>query len=168
MATEPVRAGSGWLALREPADAAARSTDLVEILRPTCRQDGHAGPRPRLRHGFHGPLARPRLPGPQRWVLHDRDAELLARAATQPAARSARRCAVSVETRLGDITRLRTRLTWPASRWSLPPRCSTCSPSDALERFVAGCAAAGCPVLVTLSVVGQVELGRPPIPSTGR
>ena len=34
MASEPVRAGADWLALREPADAAARSRALVDALRP--------------------------------------------------------------------------------------------------------------------------------------
>ena len=37
MTTEPVRAGADWLALREPADAAARATELVEEIRPHLR-----------------------------------------------------------------------------------------------------------------------------------
>lgn len=34
MTTEPVRAGSGWLALREAPDAAARAVELVDEIRP--------------------------------------------------------------------------------------------------------------------------------------
>ena len=106
MTTEPVRAGSGWLALREPADAAARAAELVEILRPHLPTDGM------LIHDLGcgtGSMARwlaPQLSGPQRWVLHDRDAELLELAASNPPTRSADGAAVAVETRLDDITRL--------------------------------------------------------------
>ena len=86
MTSEPVRAGSDWLALREPADAEARSGRARRHPRDrTC-------PRPALVvHDLGcgtGSMARwlaPRLDGPQRWVLHDRDAELLDRA-SRPAA----------------------------------------------------------------------------------
>ena len=125
MATEPVRAGADWLALREPADAAARSTELVDEL----RADSCPG-RPLRIHDLGcgtGSMARwlaPRLPGPQRWVLHDRDAELLARVATHPVPAAADGAPVHVETRLDDITRLEPA-TWPTPPWSPRPRCST-------------------------------------------
>ena len=166
MTTEPVRAGSGWLALREPADAAARSAELVEILRPHLPTDGM------LIHDLGcgtGSMARwlaPQLSGPQRWVLHDRDAELLEHAATNPPARSADGAAVTVETRLDDITRLDPADLAGVSLVTASALLDMFT-SDELDRFVAGCAAAGCPVLVTLSVVGQVEL-TPLTPSTSR
>ena len=81
MTTEPVRAGSDWLALREPSDAAARAVELVEVLRP-----GLPGDRAEI-HDLGcgtGSMARwlaARLTGPQHWVLYDRDDELLALAA---------------------------------------------------------------------------------------
>ena len=58
MTTEPVRAGSDWLALREPADAAARRRRAGRgaPARPAGRRRGD--PRPRLRHRVDGPLAR--------------------------------------------------------------------------------------------------------------
>src|SRR5687768_6625505 len=110
MTTEPVRAGAGWLALREPADAAARSAELVDILQPHVRP---AGPtREKVVHDLGsgtGSMLRwlaPQLSGPQRWVLHDRDAELLEQAATHTPPRSADGAEVRVETRLDDITRM--------------------------------------------------------------
>ena len=39
MTGRPARAGSGWLALREPADAAARAPQLVEELRSYLPED---------------------------------------------------------------------------------------------------------------------------------
>ena len=47
-----------------------------------------------------------RLPGPQHWVMHDRDADLLARAAAGMVATAADGAPVTVETRLRDITGL--------------------------------------------------------------
>jgi len=67
----------GWLALREPADHAARSRDLAARIRGLV-PDG-----PLVIHDLGsgtGSMARwlaPQLPGPQTWVLHDRDAALL-------------------------------------------------------------------------------------------
>ena len=157
MTTEPVRAGSGWLALRESADAAARSAELVEILRPHLPTEGM------LIHDLGcgtGSMARwlaPQLSGPQRWVLHDRDEELLDRAAAIPPARSADGAAATVETRLDDITRLGPGDLAGVSLVTASALLDMFT-SDELDRFVAGCAVAGCPVLVTLSVVGQVEL----------
>ena len=157
MTTEPVRAGSGWLALREPADAAARSAELVEILRPNLPTKGMVVHDLGCGTGSMARWLAPQLSGPQRWVLHDRDAELLERAATNPPARSADGAAVTVETRLDDITRLDPGDLAGVSLITASALLDMFT-SDEVDRFVAGCVAAGCPVLVTLSVVGQVEL----------
>ena len=58
MTVEGVRVSRRWLALREPADAAARAPDLVERLRRTTGNRPPGDPRPRLRHRGDGPLAR--------------------------------------------------------------------------------------------------------------
>src|SRR5881392_1031633 len=77
--TDPrIRVSREWLALREPADAAARAPDLVEHLvrelPPTGRwviHDLGCGT------GAMGRWLAPLLPGPQHWVMHDQDADLL-------------------------------------------------------------------------------------------
>jgi len=157
MTTEHVRAGSGWLALREPADAAARSVELLEILRPYLPTDGM------VIHDLGsgtGSMARwlaRQLGGPQRWVLHDRDAELLEHAAANPPPPAADVTAVTVETRLDDVTRLDPAELYGVSLITASALLDMFTEEE-LERFLAVCVAAGCPVLITLSVVGRVEL----------
>src|SRR3954449_5416558 len=59
--------------------------------------------------GGSGAMARwlaPRLRGPQHWVVHDRDADLLALAAPGPPGRAADGAEVTVEARQSDIARL--------------------------------------------------------------
>ena len=72
---------SGWLALREPADRAARSAVLTQAiadklahLTPLQVLDLGAGTGSNLRY------LGPRLPGAQRWLLVDYDARLLSEA----------------------------------------------------------------------------------------
>jgi hypothetical protein len=106
-----------------------------------------------------GSMARwlaPQLSGPQRWVQHDRDVELLEEAATNPPA-SATGANVVLETRSDDITRLDPDDMAGVSLITASALLDMFT-EEALGRFVAGCAGAGCPVLVTLSVVGDVEL----------
>ena len=85
--------------------------------------------------GSMGRWLAPRLPGPQHWVLHDRDPALLAlaapRAGTAPGG-----APVTVEPRRGDVSAL-TAPTWPGPTWSPPRRCSTCSPPPRSEAVVA-------------------------------
>jgi hypothetical protein len=129
--------------LREPADAAARASDLVERLPAADRWIIHD-----LGAGT-GAMARwlaPRLAGPQHWVLHDRDADLLEVAAIP---------GVTIETRLSDIARLRADDLTGASLITASALLDLLT-EDELTRLVAVCA--GCPALLTLSVVGRVEL----------
>jgi hypothetical protein len=107
MSAEGVRVSPEWLLLREPADAAARSAELAE------RLGGHLAAAGRLvihdLGGGSGAMGRwlaPRLPGPQHWVVHDRDADLLKLAAAAAPGPAADGAAVTVETRRSDITRL--------------------------------------------------------------
>ena len=103
MSAAAVRVSPEWLALREPADAAARSAELAERLARHLPAAGRL-----VIHdlgGGSGAMGRwlaPRLPGPQHWVVHDRDADLLELAVAAPP----RPAAVTVEARRSDITRL--------------------------------------------------------------
>jgi SAM-dependent methyltransferase len=158
MTTEHVRASSEWLTLREPADADARASDLVEALRGYLPR-GRAVTVHDLGCGS-GSMARwlaTRLDGPQHWVMFDRDEELLVRAAEDPPERAADGAPVTAETRLRDITRLEpgelagTDLITASALLDMMT-------ADELARLAATCAAAGRPVLITLSVTGRVEL----------
>ncbi len=138
-----------WLALREPADAAARSTELAGrlALRPPLRvHDLGSGT---------GSMARwlaPRLPVPQHWVLHDRDAGLLARAAgTLPPG-------VTAEGRVGDLSRLTAADLAGASLVTASALLDMLSAAE-IERVVAACA--GLPTLLTLTVTGVVGFDPP-------
>jgi SAM-dependent methyltransferase len=158
MTTEPVRASSGWLALREPADAAARATDLVEEIARYLAHDRATEVRD-LGCGT-GSMARwlaPRLVGPQRWVLYDRDAELLPLVDANPPRAASDGAPVSVETQQRDITRLDPGDLTGASLVTASALLDMMT-SDELQRLVETCAEPGCPVLITLTVTGGVAV----------
>ena len=123
---EGVRVSAAWLALREPADAAARARDLAERLsarlrRPAPRSSTTSAPAPgRWAGGW-----RRCCPGPQHWILHDRDSDLLAVAGADRLGPAADGAAVTVETRRSDIRRLRAGELAGATS-SPPPLCWTC------------------------------------------
>ncbi len=146
---EGTRVSREWLALREPADAAARARDLVEHLRRQRPGDRQLGdPRSRLRHRRDEPLARAAAARaaalgharPRRqtcWRLPPPSSR-----ARLPTART-----VTVETKLSDITRLQPgrsrrrephhrlgapghddrRTSWPGSSPSVPAQHARCS-----------------------------------------
>jgi hypothetical protein len=155
---EQILVSSEWLDLREPADAAARSRDLVEQLRPRLPATGV-----RVIHdlacgsGSMGRWLAPLLPGPQHWVMHDRDPALLEVAAANPPGPAADGAPVVVETRLSDITALRPGDLASAALVTASALLDL-NTGDELAGLVDVCAAIGCPVLLTLSVVGRVEL----------
>jgi hypothetical protein len=150
---EAIRVSPGWLDLRERADAAARSQALVEQLRRRLPADG-----PLLVHDLAcgtGSMARwlaPFLPGPQHWILHDRDPDLLALAEGLDGA-----AGVTVETRLSDVTRLGRDELAGASLVTASALLDLLT-EDELAAVVDACAGAGCPVLFALSVTGRVQL----------
>lgn len=98
-----------------------------------------------------------RLAGPQHWVLYDRDAELLDRAAEDPPQTASDGAAVTVESRLRDITRLEAAELSSANLVTASALIDMMT-AEELDRLVSTCAAVGCPVLMTLSVVGRVDL----------
>ncbi|MFE3456375.1 methyltransferase domain-containing protein [Nocardiopsis aegyptia] len=135
-----------WLALREDADARARSREPVGLIGGRGRVVADLG----CGTGSLGRWLAPRLPSPQHWVLVDRDPRLLsvAERSVPGATTEARRrdlgslrsedlagCTLVVASALLDV------LTRPAV--------------DALVRAVAG---AGVPALFSLTVAGRVEL----------
>jgi SAM-dependent methyltransferase len=158
MTVEEIRVSWGWLALREPADAAARAPDLVERLGPHLPATGL-----RVIHdlgcgtgGMGRWLAR-LLSGPQHWVVHDRDADLLDVAAADLPGPAADGAAVTVEARQSDITRLQAGELDGATLITASALLDMLT-RDELAGLVSVCTAAKCPVLLTVSVVGRVEL----------
>src|SRR5690606_4396474 len=146
-----------WLALREPADAAARAGEPVDELRP------HLTSRPLVVCDLGcgtGAMARwlaPRLPGSQHWLLVDRDPDLLARAVAdlpEAAADGSPVTATAHRLDLADLTPgdlAGVDLVTASALLNLLT-------ADEVGRLAAGCARAGCPALFTLTVTGEVSL----------
>ena len=144
-----VRVSPRWLELREPADAAARSGELAERLRR------HLPAGALVIHdlgGGSGAMSRwlaPRLPGPQHWVVHDRDPDLLELAvAGAPDG-------VTVEARRSDVTRLSAEDLADASAVVASALLDLLTAAE-LTRMLRACA--GRPLLLALTVVGRVAL----------
>jgi hypothetical protein len=150
MIAEAVRVSPEWLLLREPADAAARSAELAERLGRHLPAAGLL-----VIHdlgGGSGAMGRwlaPRLAGPQHWVVHDTDADLV-KLAVAGAPRPA-----TVEGRRSDITRLKRSELAGASLVTASALLDLLT-ADALVRVLVACA--GCPMLLALTVVGRVNL----------
>jgi hypothetical protein len=167
MTVEQIRVSSKWLDLREPADAAARARDLVEHVRRQLPATGR-----RVIHdlacgsGSMGRWLAPLLPGPQRWIMHDRDADLLEVAAANPPGAAADGAPVVVELRRSDITQLDPDDLADASLITASALLDLMT-GDELDGLIDVCAAVGCPVLLTLSVIGRVQLA-PADPLDGR
>jgi hypothetical protein len=146
-----------WLALREPADAAARSQDLVELVRHLpadgCRVIHDLG----CGAGAMGRWLAPLLPGAQHWVLHDRDAELLEAATADLPGPAADGAAVTVEARQSDISRLDPADLAGATLITASALLDLLT-AEELAGLASVCVATGCPALLTMSVVGRVEL----------
>jgi len=158
MSAGDARVSRHWLALREPADAAARADDLVDHLEPRLAPTGR-----RVIHdlgGGSGSMGRwlaPRLPGAQHWVVHDRDADLLAAAAADAPQQAADGAPVTVDPRPSDITRLRPQDLAGATLITASALLDMLTAGE-LSQLIAVCATADCPILFTLTVVGHVEL----------
>jgi trans-aconitate methyltransferase len=147
---ETVRVSPRWLALREPADAAARSAELAERLGRRLHASGRL-----VIHdlgGGSGAMGRwlaPRLPAPQHWVVHDRDADLLELAVALPPA------SATVEARPSDITRLTPGDLAGASLITASALLDLLT-ADELARMLGACTAR--PMLLALTVAGRVTL----------
>jgi hypothetical protein len=151
------RVSARWLALREPADATARARDLADEL------VGHIPATGRLvihdlgcGTGAMGRWLAPLLPGPQHWVLHDRDSDLLEAATDDLPGPAVDGAAVTMETKRSDITRLRPEELAGATLITASALLDLLTANE-VSGLAAVCIATGCPALLTLSVVGRVE-----------
>jgi hypothetical protein len=159
MIAERTRVSTDWLDLRERADAAARSRDLVAKLAPHLRAPATGLVIHDLASGT-GSMGRwlaPLLPGPQSWVLHDLDADLLHVAAAKPPPSAADGAPVVVETRRCDVTQLRPDELAGANLITASALLDLLTRTE-LARLIDVCATSACPVLLSLSVVGRVDL----------
>ncbi|MGW4907239.1 SAM-dependent methyltransferase [Streptomyces sp. NPDC004270] len=162
---EPPRYAPEWLELRESADAAARSHDLLDPLRiRLANLPGKAGGL--VVHdlgcgtGSMGRWLAPRLDGAQHWILHDRDPYLLHFAAVASPRVAADGSRVTVETRRGDVARLTPDALIGASLVTASALLDVLTREE-VDTLAEACAGAGCPALLTLSVAGRVEFDTP-------
>ncbi|WP_460406718.1 class I SAM-dependent methyltransferase, partial [Actinophytocola sediminis] len=137
-----------WLALREAADAAARSEDLLEPLRdqltgPLVVRDLGCGT------GSMGRWLAPRLPNPQHWILTDRDLALLGHAAAS--------LPVPAVTVRRDLTEL-TSADFAGTSLVTGSALLDLLTAEEVDDLAGACVTAGLPALLTLSVSGRVEL----------
>lgn len=151
------RASRHWLDVREPADASARSVELVDVLAsvmtrrcPITVHDLGCGT------GSTRRWLAPRLAGGQRWIEHDRDTELLCRPGSQTVT-SRDGHAVGVETRASDITKLTGDDLAGADLITASALLDMLT-ADELAGLASVWTPVGCPCLITLSVVGRVDL----------
>jgi hypothetical protein len=155
---ERIRVTPAWLALREPADAAARARELADRLRRRLSPAGRL-----VIHdlacgtGSMGRWLAPLLPGPQHWILHDLDADLVRVAAADPPGPAADGTSVTVETRLSDVTRLRPEELADATLITASALLDLLT-EDELRGMIDVWATVRCPLLLTLSVDGRVDL----------
>jgi trans-aconitate methyltransferase len=140
------RFDAAWLGLREPADAAARCADLVSSVRaqltgPIVVHDLGSGT---------GSMARwvSQLLPQARWVLHDHDPELLALAPD------------GVGRRVGDLAELTADDLADAGLVTASALLDVLTAAE-VEAIAAACARRRVPALLTLTVVGRVELDPP-------
>ncbi|MFL5831979.1 MAG: SAM-dependent methyltransferase [Solirubrobacteraceae bacterium] len=158
MTTDTVRVNPSWLALREPADAAARSRDLVDHLKRALPANNRM-----VIHdlgsgtGAMGRWLAPQLTGPQHWIAHDRDPDLLALAAADVPRPAANGTPVTVEARCTDISQLRPDELGDATLITASALLDMLT-ADEMSRLAGTCAGARCPVLLTLSVTGRVAI----------
>ncbi|MET0780372.1 MAG: class I SAM-dependent methyltransferase [Microbacterium sp.] len=154
--SEVIEVSSDWLALREPEDARARSRGLAlaaaERLAagPIVIHDLGSGTGSMMR--WLAPL----LPGPQAWVLHDWNADLVERA-TDGAPRDRDGRPVSIRTRSGALAHLDPEALEGASLVTASALLDVLTEEE-VHAVIDACVAVGCPVLLSLSVTGDVRL----------
>jgi hypothetical protein len=112
------------------------------------------------RGGGSGAMGRwlaPRLPGPQHWVVHDRDTDLLELAGADPPSPATDGAAVTLEARRSDITRLQ-RGDLAGASLIVASALLDMLTADELHGMLGACTGIGCPMLLALTVGGRVAL----------
>ncbi|MGH3812850.1 MAG: SAM-dependent methyltransferase [Pseudonocardiaceae bacterium] len=157
-----------WLALREGADASARAPELVERVRAYLAAPARPGDPARpagpsvvrdlgCGSGSMGRWLAGRLPGPQLWILHDRDPGLLTRAHRSMPGVATDSAAVTARTQQGDATDLSAADLAGTSLVTASALLDLLT-AEEVDGLATACVEAGCAALLTLSVTGQVEL----------
>ena len=155
--SEIIEVSSDWLALREQEDARARSRELA------IAASGRLGPGPIVIHDLGsgtGSMMRwlaPFLPGPQTWVLHDWNSNLVELATNGVVPLDRERRPVSVRTRSGELAHLDPDDLDGASLVTASALLDVLT-SEEIRAVAQACVAVGCPVLLSLSVTGEVRL----------
>ena len=158
MSADHVRVSASWLGLRESADATARSLELVEQLAARLPAKDML-----VVHDLgcgSGSMSRwlsPLLPGRQHWVQVDDDPDLLQLAGEGPPLVAAGGAVVTRETRRGDVAGLGPDDLTGAGLVTASALLDMLDAAQ-LQHLLASCAGAGCPVLLTLTVTGGVDL----------
>ena len=155
--SEIIEVSGDWLALREQEDARARSRELA------LAAAGRLGPGPIVIHDLGsgtGSMMRwlaPLLPGPQTWVLHDWNSDLVEHATNGVVPLDRERRPVSVSTRSGELAHLDPDDLDGASLVTASALLDVLT-SEEILAVAQACIAVGCPVLLSLSVTGEVRL----------
>jgi hypothetical protein len=151
-----IEVSSDWLARREPEDARARSGELA------LAAAGRLAPGPIVIHDLGsgtGSMMRwlaPQLGGPQTWVLHDWNARLVERATRGgPLDREGR--PVSIRTRSQELAHLDARDLEGAALVTASALLDVLTATE-VRAVTDACVAVGSPVLLSLSVTGEVRL----------
>ncbi|HVE99286.1 MAG TPA: class I SAM-dependent methyltransferase [Mycobacteriales bacterium] len=151
-----------WLTLREGADASARAPELVERVRAHLQAGARPGAPAVIRDlgcgtGSMGRWLAGRLPGPQLWILRDRDPRLLARAGAGMPSVAADGAAVTARTHERDLTDLRAAELAGTSLVTASAVLDLLT-SEEVDGLASACVEAGCAALLTLTVIGCVEI----------
>jgi SAM-dependent methyltransferase len=147
------RFAADWLSLREPVDHRSRDTALVDRLADHWHRRG-GGTVVDLGSGTGSNFRylAPRLAAPQRWVLVDHDAGLLARARPASGGPPMERVCADLFGEGLDVVR-RSELMTASALLDLVS-------ADWLQRLVAICRARGCAAYLALSYDGTIGWGR--------
>jgi hypothetical protein len=153
--TDVILVSTDWLALREQADGRSRSRRLARaagrrVHAPLVVHDLGSGTGSMMR--WLAPL----LPGPQTWVLHDWNGELLETAASVPAF-DARGERAQVTTSVEHFEHLRPDHLAGASLVTASALLDVLT-RDEVDAIVAACVAAGAPTFLSLTVNGRVRI----------